>query len=168
MLRFCKQWHFFFCYLSLLGTQNGEFICWNKTMLPKKKLHYHNQNFMCHLSKYTSSFTHLAQARCPCLWLLPGFPCLQFIILSIFVLLWHTHFPFPVQNKPLPAEAAVFILQKEVCREDSWDKTQSWRWEKFHTPVILTLTCFFLSLFLLWEAISEKYSLWRHLCCNPW
>lgn len=34
-------------------------------------------------------------------------------------------FPSPVQNKPLPAEAAVFILQKEVCGEDSGDETQS-------------------------------------------
>lgn len=39
------------------------------------------------------------------------------------------HFLFPVQNKPLPAETAVFILQKEVCRENSGDKTQSRRWE---------------------------------------
>lgn len=34
-------------------------------------------------------------------------------------------FLFPVQNKPLPAEAAVAVLQKEVCRENSGDKTQS-------------------------------------------
>lgn len=59
-----------------------------------------------------------------------GFPVYNLWFLSIPVPS-DTHFPSLVQNKPLPAEAAVFIHQKEVRREDSRDQTQSWRWEKF-------------------------------------
>lgn len=65
---------------------------------------------------------------CPCLWLLSTWWLSPFIMLFLTIFVpSDAHFLPPVQNKPLPAEAAVFILQEEVCREDSRDQTQSRR-----------------------------------------
>lgn len=43
------------------------------------------------------------------------------LLLSFFI------FNFWTQNKPLPAEVTVSVLQEEVCRENRRNKAQSWR-----------------------------------------